>query len=470
MEQKQNRTSFFASLPGLCLLLIGAAAAIYWQAVIIGAFLLLIFLVCLASRLWSRVVLNRMEMKIEVLQSRCYVGGTLTPKITVHNHSFMPVVWLDTILPAGLRPNLRSEDADFKERFVFPDSEIPQTGIRRRLTWLMWHQEATWEEPICACRRGIVRMEGFWLRAGDGFGLSMRKRFYKLDAPVTFFIYPRLASIRVQPFLKTTQQSLPGRNGQSEDVTLLKSSRPYMPGDSVKKINWRLLAHGLPMEINIYEKLTPGCAAFILDLETFRAVIDHKDTDEGNWQEYVLLEQKLEGMISLLASVVLSLSEQGVPSALVVPGYEDREAVLCLPGGEDSDHSDVLDALASIDYLAQNTVFPHQEFWQIIPQIGTIYICSLSNRDVGFPELEEELGPGRITRLVWERSEAADAGADRGSANAGACLYAEDLLIEKPDLGVYKKQRKGNTPVLVETGDEDKKEEPAQAAAEGGAA
>ncbi len=470
MEQKQDRTSFFASLPGLIILLIGAAAAIYWQAVIIGAFLLLILLVCLASRLWSRVVLNRIEVKIDALQSRCYVDGNLAPKVTVHNHFFLPVVWLDMILPAGLRPNLRSEDSDFKEQFVFPDSETPQTGIRRRLTWLLWHQEATWEEPISACRRGVVRMEGVWLRAGDGFGLSMRKRLYQLDAPVTFLIYPQLASIRVQPFLKITQQSTPGRSGQTEDVTLLKSSRPYMPGDSVKKINWRLLAHGLPMEINIYEKLTPGCAAFILHLETFRAVIDHADTGEGNWQEYVLLEQKLEGMISLIASVVLSLREQGVPSALIVPGYADREAVLRLSGGEDTDYSEVLDALASVDYLAQNTVFPDQEFWQMIPQLGNIYICSLSDRDVGFPELEEELGPGRVTHLVWERRETAEAGSDRESVNAGACLYAEDILIEKMDLGIYKKQRRGTAPVLVETGSGDKKEEPAETAAKGGAA
>lgn len=55
--------------------------------------------------------------------------------------------------------------------------------------------------------------------------------------------------------------------GQTEDITILKSSRPYEPGDPMKRINWRLLAGSGRMEVNVYEKAMPGCAAFLLALE-----------------------------------------------------------------------------------------------------------------------------------------------------------------------------------------------------------
>ncbi len=454
MEQKQSRTSLFATLPGLILLLICTVIAIYFRATILSAFLLLLFLICLAACLWSRIVLRHVDVAAQTISGQCQVGSVLRLKITIRNHSFLPLVWLDTIFPAGVSPILCSENADCNTLFLFPGTERPQKTIRRRVTWLLWHQEISWEEPLYACRRAVLSLEGFWLQAGDGFGLSAQRKYNRISLPLTLVVYPHIEPVSVQPFLQISQQTISGRNGQMEDVTLLRNSRPYAPGDPVKKINWRLLAHGLPMEINLYERLSPGCTAFILCPDTFRTILCHTETIGSEWQEYILLEQKFEGMISLIASVVLALQEQGMPSALLLPGYADRDAVFCT-SLEENGPSGILEALAAIEYLAQDTFFPYEEFWQIVPQFGTIFLCSLSDRDVALADLEQDLGRNQVRHLVWEHSTGAgQKGNDKDSAET-SCLYAEDILREKPDLTMYREQAHGNPPISLNLDVED---------------
>lgn len=328
----QSRDSIFSSIPGLLTLLFFAVLAIYFQAAMIGAFLLLFFLLCLCSRVWSRGICRHVQLSVRAVNSVCHVGEKCVVELKVRNQSLFPLIWLDVILPTGRKELVRPVNAKEFFRFVMHGRQDEETAVKERFVWLLWQQEITWQEELLAVHRGVVSINSIGLQAGDGFGLSARTDAHLLDAPLRLVLYPRLIPVSVNHFLRISQEAVACSRGQTEDITLLKSSRPYEPGDPVRRINWRLLARCGRLIVNVYESVLPACAAFVLDLESFRRVEERKNANNQTVVERFLREKKLEGMISLIASCITALAQRGVPAALVLPGYGARQPVFCMPG------------------------------------------------------------------------------------------------------------------------------------------
>lgn len=422
MEEKQSRNSRFVTIPGIISLLFFAVVAIYFHADMAAVFLLFLFLLCFCSWLWSRGVLKTVEYGAAAKQSVCYAGEVLSLNMRVRNRSFFPLIWLDVILPTGRKPLVCPEE-DQEVSWYFVNGEAyAQTGIRERFVWLLWQQEICWEERLTTRRRGIVEISGAGLQAGDGFGLSARETWYPFDVPLRLVIYPKLVPVAVQPFLKITQEAVARSRGQTEDITILKSSRPYRPGDPMKRINWRMLAGSGRMEVNVYETVMPGCAAFLLDLPSFRLMVE-ESCGQGTVQKLKAREQELEGMISLIASCMNAVTEHGISVALMVPAYGEREAVFCLPDQEDTVLSRCMEALARIDYETQETSFPFEEFWRISHKLGNIYICTMSDERSGMDELAQRLGRSRVKYLCLKKTSRENGEFDY--------LYAEDICLEQ---------------------------------------
>ena len=80
-----------------------------------------------------------------------------------------------------------------------------------------------------------------------------------------------------------------------EDLTVIRSTRNYMTTDSLKHINWRLAARGLPLSVNVYEDILPKNVHFLLDGESFGGNVPH-------WEE-------LEETLSILASEFVLLAD-----------------------------------------------------------------------------------------------------------------------------------------------------------------
>lgn len=422
MEEKQSRNSRFVSIPGILGLLFFAVVAIYFHADMVAVFLLFLFLLCLCSWLWSRGVLKTVEYDVEAAQSFCHAGELLRLNMRVRNRSFFPLIWLDVILPTGRKPLVCPEGEQEVSWYYVNKETYAQTGIRERFVWLLWQQEICWEERLKTIRRGIVEISGAGLQAGDGFGLSAREVWHPFRVPVCLVIYPKLVPVAVQPFLKITQEAVARSRGQTEDITILKSSRPYQPGDPVKRINWRMLAGSGRMEVNVYETVMPGCAAFLLDLQSFRLSVEESN-GQGTIQKLKPREQQLEGMISLIASCMNAVTGHGISVALIIPAYGEREAVFCLPDQEDTVLSRCMEALARIDYEVQETSFPNEEFWRISHKLGNVYICTMSDERSGMDELAQRLGRSRGKYLCWERTNRENGEFDY--------LYAEDICLER---------------------------------------
>ena len=107
-----------------------------------------------------------------------------------------------------------------------------------------------------------------------------------------------IIKVNTSLFFRNLWNSETGSYGVMEDLSVIKSTREYQTGDSLKHINWRLLARALPLSINTYEDILPKTVHLIFDGESFSGPRAHK--------------REMEECISIIASILLSLKRHQV--------------------------------------------------------------------------------------------------------------------------------------------------------------
>ena len=389
-----HNSSLFASQLGLWALLVLVIACAYWGATLIAAFALLVLLLAFGASLWSRSVLAKTSVSIGDGQTACHAGDTLPLSLTVHSRSIFPLIWLDVTVPLGEKLIVQREGDDHPQLEAEPYQK-PQYGFHERFAWLLWQQEITCQETLQTLRRGIVPLERIRLQAGDGLGMAADYRDVHLCPPMRLVVYPRLVPVDIRPFTRLVTLAEAGAKGQTEDITLLKNSRPYQHGDPMKRINWRYLAMTGRMEVNQYETITPGCITFLVDLFSFRALQTYTTTKDTQETRVVVREKPLEQMLSVLASSIRALSEQGLRFALVIPGHGRREPVLCPPASGETALYAALEALAEIDYDGAQTQLPADEIRRLRRKLGAIHLCGYTDA----PTLVQDMEALSCTRL-----------------------------------------------------------------------
>lgn len=420
-----HNSSLFASRLGLAALLALAIACAYWGATLMAAFVLLVLLLSFGASLWSRNVLAKTSVSIGEGQTACHAGDTLPLVLTIHSRSLFPLIWLDVTVPFGEKLIVRREGDEHPELEKGP-YEKPEYALRERFAWLLWQQEITCEETLETIRRGVVPIDSIRLQAGDGLGMAASSRSAALARPVRLVVYPRLVPVDIRPFTRLITLAEAGAKGQTEDITLLKSSRPYQHGDPMKRINWRYLAMTGRMEVNQYEAITPGCITFLPDLFSFRylkTVTTTKDTTETC---VFLREKELEQMLSVIASCIHALSEQGLRFALIVPGYGQHEPILCRPGSDETALYTALETLAGIDYAGQETTLPADDIRRLRRKLGVIHLCAYTDSPTLTGSMEA-LSCTRLRALACLRDEQAQRTGEL------ECTMLEDLCTAAGD-------------------------------------
>lgn len=373
-----HNSSLFASRLGLAALLALAIACLYWGATLIAAFLLLVLLLGLSASLWSRSVLRKVNVFIGDGQTACHAGDTLPLTLTVRSRSVFPLIWLDVTIPLCETLIIKRKDDDHPQLEAEPYQK-PQYALRERFAWLLWQQEITCQELLEALRRGAISIDHIRLQAGDGLGMAADFRDAPLDRPIRLLVYPRLVPVDIQPFKRLVTLAEAGTKGQTEDVTLLRSSRPYQHGDPMKRINWRYLALTGRMEVNQYETITPGCITFLVDLFSFRRMETYTTGTGTSDTRIVVREKALEKMLSVLASCIRALSEQELRFSLIIPGYGNRDPIVCRPGSGDTALYAAMEALAELNYAGQETRLPADAIRRLRRKLGIIHLCAYTD-------------------------------------------------------------------------------------------
>lgn len=83
---------------------------------------------------------------------------------------------------------------------------------------------------------------------------------------------------------------------------MIRNVRAYQPGDNARSLNFRLMARGQGAMVNIYEKISPRRAAFLLDGASFAG----------------LPPEDFESALEILGSLAAQLMEEEVAVSLLI--------------------------------------------------------------------------------------------------------------------------------------------------------
>ena len=196
----------------------------------------------------------------------------------------------------------------------------------------MWYEEAEFTFKLKAKERGITHLSSWYLSSGDGFGLSEAN--IQMNGLGSLVVYPRVVEVNIDPFIKNHWNSSTGPRGIMEDITVIRSTRDYLPFDKVKNINWKQVALGLPLQTNVYEEILPKGISIIFDGESFSGPVGMKE--------------ELEECISIIASILVSLDERKLlPSLSLSDSFYAKAETIKSSDGLNSQ----LSALASYEPL-----------------------------------------------------------------------------------------------------------------------
>ena len=419
-NNKQSSGSLFLSIPGLIILAICLVFSLYFKATIIGTFLLLFLILCAIAFLWSRKVAKQLVVDARAVTASSFPDNEIQLEVTLDNAGGMAAIWTDAYLPVEHPELVLPQNGDYAQ-IDMPAPQWAGKALHQKFTWVSGYQKLACKLTLTAKKRGILTIPHIYLHTGDGFGIGSSRCGNPPKSDCTVVIYPKLYPVNLQQLLLKGSTMNPGKRGQYEDVTLLKNIRPYQYGDNFKRINWRMLAKQQDVLVNLYEQITPESIFFLLDLGSFSYQI-HRPGGNDNEMMDCVHEEQMELAISLAASCIAALSEQGVACGLIIPGYGTISPEFFY--GETNAHrlEEILLLFAKISYTGGAVSWPGEQLEQLTSGMGKSYVITYSVVD---PQL-----------LSYDFMETAcviatDTAVD--GASTGDHLTAKDLLLIKED-------------------------------------
>ena len=292
-----SRSSQLVSLPALAVLLLGCVLAAFFGQGRLAFVLMFVCLLAGASRLWAVLATRKVSVAISGTVRGMVPGEEARLELTVHNGKFLPLVWLELFFPLARNLCLTPEESRKPDNWEIVGLEEAGASTElvgeKRCSFLLWYETARLSVRWRANRRGVYSSAAWRLRTGDGFGLTQIECPLPPEEARQFAVYPRLVEVRPDLFLRNLWNADTGTRGVMEDPTVIRSTRDYMPIDSLRHINWRLAARGLPLSVNVYEDILPKSVHFLFDGESFSGAEPHLE--------------EMEDALSILASELVRL-------------------------------------------------------------------------------------------------------------------------------------------------------------------
>ena len=334
--------------------------------------------VAAAARLWARHVLDGVNAALQAERNCVFPGEPCPLRVTLDNPKWLPLVWLTVRFPlepgGALRPEHRWETVEL------PEGGVQKPYYEKNVSFLLGHQRMSYTSRLQAEHRGLLSFDRIRLLSGDGLCLCVREKEIPLPRPVTLAVFPRLVPVSTRWFLRNSWELETGARGFQDDRTVIRNVRAYQPGDNARSLNFRLMARGQGAMVNIYEKISPRRAAFLLDGASFAG----------------LPPEDFESALEILGSLAAQLMEEEVAVSLLIsrPAGRLEQFAACrdrrqLPA--------VLTLLAAADTAVSITAD------EILPRLrtlsGAFLICGDVRRlDAGTCALLER---HRVPLLAW---------------------------------------------------------------------
>lgn len=187
-------------------------------AVCLAALAALLVSAFLWARAMARHVTGRRSLKYAAVQ----VGDEIQEVVTLQNDSPLPVLW-----------------AEFLDRSNLPGHTV--AGVCTADP----HASFTWSPRSTCSRRGVFALGPWELRLSDPFGIFIVRQTYVERQEI--LVHPSLAALpqRLLPHGGVLGDHRPHRQPLPADTTMAISTRPYVPGDPLRRVHWPSTArHG----------------------------------------------------------------------------------------------------------------------------------------------------------------------------------------------------------------------------------
>ena len=355
-DRTKGASSNFVSGYGLIALTVVFLITAYFRIEGLPLFLLVIIVIAGTCYVWGRYSLDKLKIEVEGTSSRVFPDENVRFNLSIENEKLLPLLYLDL---------------DYFEEI--PDFLDSEDELKTKLTWLMGYQKITSEVELKAKKRGIAILDTIYASSGDGFGLSTDIREFELKDKYLIVVYPRVFNIDASELVRDTIDMHAGDRGYMDDYTLFRGSRDYMPGDSIRFINWRLLARQGELNVNLYEPLVPQSITFLMDLKSFTVWREEINNAGAYYVLEAIHDDSMEDMISLTASAIMALTEKKVRCTLIIPNYGDNEQQIIRSESIDSQVTELLTALAAISYKGEECKFNKSEILRNSNSFGQIY-------------------------------------------------------------------------------------------------
>lgn len=194
-----------------------------------------------AALYWVRAHARHVALDHQRLGDILLVGDLFREEFEVRNNHFLPVLW--------------AELADYSR---FPSSQAGQVVACGGNNAYRWRREVPCD------LRGVYRLGPYGLTMGDPFGLFQVSRFYAKEEYIV--IYPRVVSLPHRRFPHGQSTGTDRRRRSVLGVTPAYSVLEYQPGDSLRRIHWRVTAHRGRLMVRELETEPTGDIWIVLDL------------------------------------------------------------------------------------------------------------------------------------------------------------------------------------------------------------
>lgn len=281
------------------------------------------------SRLWSRLALEELHYSRRLTHTRVFVDESTQLRLSLANRKLLPVPWVEV-----------------QERFATPmevvggrvhPSGVPRTVVLYRNTSLAPNEELSWPLELRAVERGFYRVGPTRLRSGDLFGFFERER--EVGGRSALVVYPQtlplpeLALVHARPFGDQR-----GGNPLFEDPERVVGLRDYVPGDPLKRVDWKATARVGRLVSRVYEPSRTQAVVVALNITTL----------PGN--SFGTNVRLLERAVSVAASVAVAAFDGRSALGLIANGsFPDADRPIRIGAGRAPEQLNrVLEALAMI--------------------------------------------------------------------------------------------------------------------------
>lgn len=311
----------------ITLILLVAAVALRQVPLLLAA--LLFFLASGAARLWARYALARVTYHRRLSATRVFFGETVTLEVGIANRKLLP-------LPSVHIQDELPEQLILLKGKTFP-SHRPFRVVLSSFLSLSWYHRLVRRYPIQCLRRGYFAFGPATIRASDPFGFFDRTATEeRLDY---LLVYPRLVPLE--------QLGIPSRDPFGdlrlrrrlfEDPLRPVTTREYLYGDPLNRINWKATARLQRLQSRVFEATTTVDLALFLDTRTLPI------------SSFGISGQLLETAVMVAASMANYARDKGYRLGLYAnESYRYSNRPIRLPPSEHPEQFQrVLEALAQV--------------------------------------------------------------------------------------------------------------------------